>query len=61
MQTKITNLIKKIFVGFLIIYSYNMLVPAEAILPINLITMTVTTLFKIPGLLSLIIIKIIIY
>lgn len=61
MLSIITNIIKKIFMGFLIIYSYNMLVPAEALLPLNLITILVTSLFKISGLLSLIIIKIIIY
>ena len=56
-----TKILKKILVGFCILYGYNILVPAEALIPLNLITITTTTLFKIPGLLGLIIIKTIIY
>ena len=61
MQTKIIKIFKKIIIGFLILYSYNMIVPASALIPINLITIIVTTLFGIPGLIALIIIKILIY
>ena len=61
MLSLITKIIKKITVGFFILYGYNILVPAKALNPINLITVTITTLFGIPGLIILLIIKLLIY
>ena len=61
MLSILKKIFKKITLGFLILYGYNILVPAKAIIPINLITVTITTIFGIPGLIMLLIIKILIY
>ena len=55
------KILKKITMGFFILYGYNILVPAKALIPINLITVTITTILGIPGLLILLIIKLLIY
>lgn len=55
------KLIKKIILSFTTLYSYNLLVPPVAIIPINIITLSITTLLQIPGLIILIIIKLTIY
>ena len=61
MLNKLILILKKIVVGFLILYGYNLLVPTAAIISINLITVFITTLFGIPGLIVLIIIRVLIY
>ena len=61
MRDNIIKIIKKILIGFLILYSYNVLVPAKAIIPINLTTIFITTILSMPGLIILIIVKILIY
>ena len=61
MLSNITKIIQKLLMGFCILYGYNILVPSEALIPINLITVTITTIFGIPGVLSLIVIKVLIY
>lgn len=61
MLSLITKILKKITVGFFILYGYNILVPAKALIPINLITVTITTILGIPGLIILLIIKLLIY
>ena len=61
MRGIIIKILKKIIIGFLILYGYNILVPAKAIIPINITTVTMTTIFGIPGLIILIIIKVLIY
>lgn len=61
MLSKITKIIKKIIMGFFILYGYNILVPAGALIPINLITISTTSLLGLPGLVTLIIIRLLIY
>lgn len=61
MRNTIIKIIKKITLGFLILYGYNLLVPARAIIPINIVTVAITTILTIPGLIILIIIKLLIY
>lgn len=61
MIKKIYKLFKNITVSFFILYGYNLLVPAKAIIPINIITVSLTTLLNFKALLILIIIKIMIY
>ncbi len=58
---KITNILKKIVVGFLMLYGYNLLVPSVAIIPINIVTVILLTIFGLPGLIFLILIKLIVY
>ncbi|MCI9084085.1 MAG: hypothetical protein HFH46_00525 [Bacilli bacterium] len=61
MLNKLTNILKRLIVGFLMLYGYNILVPAAAIIPINIITVILLTIFGFPGLIVLIIIKVLIY
>lgn len=61
MLNQLYKIFKKIVTSFFIMYSYNIIVPASAIIPINLITVSLLTIFNIPALLGLIIIKIVIY
>ena len=61
MLNTFTKIIKKILMGFLILYGYNILVPSEALIPINTITVLITTILGLPGLISLILIKLLIY
>ena len=61
MITKITSILKKILMGFFMLYGYNLLVPAIAIIPINIITIIILTIFGLPGLVALIIIRLLIY
>ena len=52
---------KKVIVSFFMLYGYNLLVPASAIIPINLITVMLITIFSLPALLALIAIKLTVY
>ncbi|MBR3898225.1 MAG: pro-sigmaK processing inhibitor BofA family protein [Bacilli bacterium] len=61
MLKKLYKFFKNITLSFFMLYGYNILVPAKAIIPINLITITLMTIFKLPALLILIMIKILIY
>ena len=61
MLNKLTNILKRLIVGFLMLYGYNILVPAAAIIPINIITVILLTIFGFPGLIVLIIIMVLIY
>lgn len=61
MLNKLANILKRLIVGFLMLYGYNILVPAAAIIPINIITVILLTIFGFPGLIVLIIIKVLIY
>lgn len=61
MLNKLIKLLKKIIVSFFILYGYNLIVPMKAIIPINIITVSLLTLFNFPALICLIIIKILIY
>lgn len=57
----ITKILKRIIISFFMLYGYNMLVPSEALIAINIITVTILSLFEIPGLLFLIVIRLFIY
>lgn len=61
MLIKLYKLLKKIVVSFFLLYGYNVIVPYTAIIPINLITISLILVFKWPALLMLITIKILIY
>ena len=61
MLSKITKIIKRVLMGFFILYGYNLLVPAQALIPINLITVIITSILGLPGLIALIIIRLVIY
>ncbi len=61
MLKKIYKFFKKIIVSFFILYGYNQLVPANAIIPINLITVGLITLANAPALIVLIILKLTLY
>jgi len=55
MRKKIVNALKKIVVAFLILYGFNLLVSSiNVYIPINVITISITSILGIPGLLSLI-------
>ena len=61
MLKKIYKLLKKLVMSFFILYGYNVLVPAKAIIPINIITLSLVMLLSPLILLTLIAIKILIY
>lgn len=61
MLNKLVKIIKKIIVSFFLLYGYNVIVPIEAIIPINIITVILVTIFNFPALICLIIVKILIY
>lgn len=55
MRKKIVNALKKIVVAFLILYGFNLLGSSiNVYIPINVITISITSILGIPGLLSLI-------
>jgi hypothetical protein len=57
MSTKIGVVLRKVIFAFCVIYGINVLIKNSGIcLPINLVTLTVTTILGIPGLLSLFVI-----
>ena len=62
MLKKIYKLFKKIVVSAFILYSYNLIsVPLNLIVPINMSTVSILTIFGIPSLFALIAILLIIY
>ena len=61
MLKKLYKFFKNITISFFMLYGYNVLVPAKAIIPINLITISLMTIFKLPALLILIMIKLLIF
>ena len=62
MLKKIYKLLKKIVVSAFILYSYNLIsVPLNLIVPINISTVSILTIFGIPSLFALISILLIIY
>ncbi len=61
MINKLYKFMKKVIVSFFMLYGYNLLVPASAIIPINLITVMLITIFSLPALLALIAIKLTVY
>ena len=62
MFKKLFNLIKRIVISAFVLYGYNLLVtPINLIIPINIITVTLLTIFGLPALFSLIIILIVVF
>ena len=61
MIKKIIKYIKKLIMSFFMLYGYNLIVPARAIIPINIITVLLLTIFSVPALIILIIVKLLIY
>ncbi len=61
MLSKLVNGLKRLVIGFCMLYGYNLIVPAEALIPINIVTVIILTIFGIPGLLFLIVIRLFVY
>lgn len=61
MVKKIKEYIKKLIMSFFMLYGYNLIVPAKAIIPINMITVLLLTIFSVPALITLIIVKLLIF
>ncbi len=61
MLKKLYKFLKNIILSIFMLYGYNVLVPAKAIIPINIITILIMTILKIPALIILIMIKLLIY
>ena len=62
MFKKLFNLIKRIVVSAFVLYGYNLLVtPINLMIPINIITVSLLTIFGLPALFSLIIILIVVF
>ena len=62
MFKKLFNLIKRIVISAFVLYGYNLLVaPINLIIPINIITVSLLTIFGLPALFSLIIILIVVF
>ena len=61
MLNKLFQMFKKFILSFFMLYGYNVIVPATAIIPINLITVLLITVFSIPAFIFLIIIKLVVY
>ena len=61
MIKRIIKYIKKLIMSFFMLYGYNLIVPAKAIIPINIITVLLLTIFSVPALIILIIVKLLIY
>lgn len=59
---KLVSLMKRIIVSAFILYGYNLIAaPLNIIIPINVITVLLLSIFGIPALLSLILIFLLIY
>ena len=54
MLNKLFKILKKFIMSFFMLYGYNIIVPAQAIIPINLITVLLITIFSIPAFVFLI-------
>jgi len=61
MLNKLTQILKKLVVSFLMLYGYNIIVPTVAIIPINIVTVLLLTIFGLPALIFLIIIRVLVY
>ena len=61
MANKISVFFKKIIFSFVMLYGYNMLVPGLAIIPINVITLLIVFFLELPGMVCLIILRLLIY
>ncbi len=61
MLSKLFKLFKNFIVSIFMLYGYNVIVPATAIIPINLITVLLVTIFSVPAIVFLIIIRLVVY
>lgn len=61
MFSKIFKIFKRIVFSFFMLYGYNLLTPSVALIPINLFTVLTLTVFEIPGLLFLIVIRLFVF
>ena len=62
MLKKLFHLIKRVIVSAFVLYGYNLIVgPLDMMIPINLITVGLLTIFDVPALVSLIVILIVVY
>ena len=61
MLSKLLKILKKFIMSFFMLYGYNVIVPATAIIPINLITVLIITIFSVPAFIFLIVIRLIVY
>ncbi len=61
MLNKLFKIFKKFIMSFFMLYGYNVIVPMAAIIPINLVTVSLITIFSIPAFIFLIIIRLIVY
>ena len=61
MLNKLFKLIKKFIMSFFMLYGYNVIVPMAAIIPINLVTVSIITIFSIPAFIFLIVIRLVVY
>ena len=54
MLKKLCSLVKKIIIGFLFIYAYNIIVfPINAVIPINIFTVLLVIFFGFPALIAI--------
>lgn len=61
MFSKVFKIFKRIVFSFFMLYGYNLLTPSVALIPINLFTVLTLTVFEIPGLLFLIVIRLFVF
>ena len=62
MLNRLFKMLKKFIMSFFMLYGYNVIVPATAIIPINLVvTVLLITIFSIPAFIFLIIIRLVVY
>lgn len=62
MFKKIFSIIKRIIVSSFVLYGYNLIVgPLNMVIPINIITVGLLTIFGVPALVALITILVLVY
>ena len=61
MLNKLFKTFKKLIMSFFMLYGYNVIVPASAIISINIITILLITIFSIPAFIFLIVIRLVVY
>ncbi len=61
MLNKLFKIFKKFIMSFFMLYGYNVIVPMAAIIPINLVTVSIITIFSIPAFIFLIVIRLVVY
>ena len=62
MLKKVFNILKKIIISSFILYGYNLIAsPINLIIPINIYTVGILTIFGLPSIFSLIVILVLIF